>query len=342
MKRLAITISGAVSLGAYEAGVLYEMLQALTAHNAANAGDESKQIEIDVLTGASAGGMSAAILAQKLLFQPSRLTEEQDNDLYLPWVRDVDLAGLLNTAADEPSDHSILSSDLVESVADRYLVEPYTQGLNMQDEQRHPAAAEKIILGMALSNLNGIDYGLGLSTGGQMPYTRFQDQLIITVDTADPSCDSADFWRPIQAAAVSCGAFPFAFRVKELLRHASDYTKPDPLEPLAGSARFAYTDGGTFQNEPIALAKRLVDQIDAHTFPDRHYLFIAPAMRNSAHNNMTAADASYIPTAKALVNAVFNQAALSRSAGCRANQLPDQEPGHSGGGVEGSVRLRHA
>ncbi len=32
-KRLAITIAGAVSLGSYEAGVLYEVLKALSDHN---------------------------------------------------------------------------------------------------------------------------------------------------------------------------------------------------------------------------------------------------------------------------------------------------------------------
>jgi len=32
-KRLSITISGAVSLGSYEAGVLYEVLQAVAAQN---------------------------------------------------------------------------------------------------------------------------------------------------------------------------------------------------------------------------------------------------------------------------------------------------------------------
>ena len=32
-KRLAITIAGAVSLGSYEAGVLYEVLDAIHQHN---------------------------------------------------------------------------------------------------------------------------------------------------------------------------------------------------------------------------------------------------------------------------------------------------------------------
>ena len=88
-KRLAITISGAVSLGSYEAGVLYEVIHALGCHNTDPATAESERIEIDVITGASAGGMTAAIAVQKLLFEAGSLADPYDNSLYLSWVREV-------------------------------------------------------------------------------------------------------------------------------------------------------------------------------------------------------------------------------------------------------------
>ncbi|MGD0494395.1 MAG: patatin-like phospholipase family protein, partial [Steroidobacteraceae bacterium] len=69
-KYLAITIAGAVSLGSYEAGATYEILDAIRQHNEhPDTIKNDDYIRIDVLTGASAGGMTAAILAQKLLFQ---------------------------------------------------------------------------------------------------------------------------------------------------------------------------------------------------------------------------------------------------------------------------------
>ena len=55
--RVAITIAGAVSLGSYEAGVVYELLEAFRTHNR-EAGPEAK-IYVDVITGASAGGMGS-------------------------------------------------------------------------------------------------------------------------------------------------------------------------------------------------------------------------------------------------------------------------------------------
>lgn len=42
-KRLAITIAGAVSLGSYEAGVLWEVLEAVRQHNQDERSNEVKQ-----------------------------------------------------------------------------------------------------------------------------------------------------------------------------------------------------------------------------------------------------------------------------------------------------------
>ena len=72
-KKLAITVSGAVSLGSYEAGVMYEIVHAIREHNESPDTAAKDRILIDVLTGASAGGMTAAILAQKLMFQADAL-----------------------------------------------------------------------------------------------------------------------------------------------------------------------------------------------------------------------------------------------------------------------------
>jgi hypothetical protein len=84
--KLAITVAGAVSLGAYEAGVLYEVIDAISQHNQHPATSPADQVVIDVLTGASAGGMSAALLAQKLLFEKDSLAGPYTNMLYRAWV----------------------------------------------------------------------------------------------------------------------------------------------------------------------------------------------------------------------------------------------------------------
>src|SRR5580698_10536805 len=107
-KKLAITISGAVSLGSYESGVAFEILDALSQHN--QWADQNKlsdeRIEIDVLTGASAGGMTVAMIAQRLLFDGAAMNPPYNNPLYNAWVQDIDISKLLARRADEPPTHS--------------------------------------------------------------------------------------------------------------------------------------------------------------------------------------------------------------------------------------------
>jgi patatin-like phospholipase len=301
--RLAVTVAGAVSLGSYEAGVLYEVLDAIAQHNAGV--PEASKILVDVLTGASAGGMSATVLAQKLMFEADSLADPYNNTLYRAWVQDIDIEGLLALQSDEDPSHSILSSNLVETLSAKYLCQRYSTHIPPAPV-KHAAAAGAIRLGLALSNLNGIDYSYEVRPTGTFTYTRFEDQLYAKVDS---SSDILDFWEPLRNAAVSCGAFPFAFRVKDLVRHRSEFDSPNVVFPMPFET-FTYTDGGVFQNEPLGLAKNLVDEVDQHINTDsRFYLFIAPHVKGStAHADFNESNANLKATALQLINAVYGQA----------------------------------
>src|SRR5579859_7522818 len=93
-KRVAITVAGAVSLGSYEAGVIYELLQAIRTNNE-QASSEDGKIYVDVLTGASAGGMTAAMVSQRLMYDAASLEGEFTNSLYQAWVERISLMGLV-------------------------------------------------------------------------------------------------------------------------------------------------------------------------------------------------------------------------------------------------------
>jgi len=299
-RRLAITISGAVSLGAYEAGVLYEILQALKAHNTSG----PDPITVDVLVGASAGGMTAAIVAQKILYEASTLDDPVTNALRLPWVVQADLLSMLRLEKQEPQTHSILSSNLIERIARQSLTARYELP-TVPTQTRHPACADQIRLGMALSNLNGVPYTLALEPQREkFTYVVYQDQFKVSLD---PAADSLGVWEPIRNAAVACGAFPFAFRVKDIARSGADYAGS---ELGAGVQLFTYTDGGVFQNEPLGLAKDLVDTLDNHLNTEsRFYLFVSPNGRNASSNrNFHEAVATLDATAGALVTALIGQA----------------------------------
>jgi predicted acylesterase/phospholipase RssA len=312
MIKLAITISGAVSLGAYEAGVMYELLRGLKAHNEDPA-STNERIVIDVLAGASAGGMTAAIVAQKLLYEPAALDDPSDpahNALYTPWVTEIDLKGLLQMEPSESTANSLFSSNLITKIAESHLLQRYASSPPTPSAARHSAAADSIRLGLAMSNLSGIDYGRGTYGGGpNFEYTRFQDELRSTLDATS---DQPSIWKQISSAAVACGAFPFAFRVQELLRSKSDYAQRGPVDYPPTNFQYVYTDGGLFQNEPLGLAKNLVDEIDPNhrQTESRRFVFVAPNLRSSVMDGGTfiAKNATMVNTAKRLVTALFNQA----------------------------------
>ena len=306
-KRLAITIAGAVSLGSFEAGVLYEVLSAIKPHNLNPETTPDERIEIDVLTGASAGGMTATIAAQRLLLDAPSLDGPYQNCFYKPWVIDVNLDGLLNLEAGEDPTHSILSSNFVEDISKKYLTQRYVAGTPSRPPA-HPAAGQTIRLGLALSNLNGVDYSRSTYPSGSFNYTRYQDQLLTAVK-ADDACDSKDFWEPLRNAAVSCGAFPFAFRMKELFRRKIDYPGADLNDFPSDPMQFLYTDGGVFQNEPLGMAKNFVDEIDGHFNVDsRFYLFVSPGMRSAtADLDLDEASANFKGAATVLAKGVFQQ-----------------------------------
>lgn len=292
-KKLSITIAGAVSLGSYESGVAFEVLDALSQHNLwAVQNNPDARIEVDVLTGASAGGMTVAMIAQRLLFDGAAMDLPYDNPLYNAWVRDIDISKLLARGSDEPPAHSIFSSDCVISISQTYLKDRYAGSPPVPPPAPHPALSSdgNLKLGLALSNLNGVDYNRSTSSGGNFIYTDHQDQLLCSLHT--PSDDRAELWETVRAAAVACGAFPFAFRVQDLARNVLDFPSPFLVKELWSgnpSRFFTYTDGGVFQNEPLGMAKNLVEQLpDGRvTALDRGYLFIAPQPKSSAQISFT-------------------------------------------------------
>src|SRR5580658_367021 len=181
-KYLAITVAGAVSLGSYEAGATYEILEAIRQHNEhPDTRAKGDFIRIDVLTGASAGGMTAAILAQKLLFAKNAFVDAAgnpspyNNPLYDTWVLGISLAALLNTVdkpvaeGGDPATLSLLSSSLIEQIAKSMLLQQDSAGLIPLNGGMHNAidSGRGIRLGLALTNINGINYAHELFGGGK-------------------------------------------------------------------------------------------------------------------------------------------------------------------------------
>ncbi|MDM9580783.1 patatin-like phospholipase family protein [Nostoc sp. GT001] len=337
-KKLAIVISGAVSLGSYEAGVMYEILEAIARHNESINNNEDR-IEIDVIAGASAGGMTACILAQHLLCgdqtapfnQDQSLRKPYNNPLYNTWVDEVDIRQLIDVKKDCQK-YSLLQTKVVEDIGKKYLQD------NPKFNEKHPASASQIYVSIAMSNLSG--YTFPLSTDydrskksqkegiQEFAYTRYKDQFVC-VARRDPSgsvtLDEIDRettrnletkqetvkwqklrdtnWTELREVGLSSGAFPFAFRLRKIQRFGG-FGKRHHRDD-----KYLYTDGGVFENEPIGMAKLLVDKIDENqdSSNKRYYLYIAPGQRQLPDNPFIKKDDDLLVTGVALLSSIFHQ-----------------------------------
>ncbi len=326
-KRLAITIAGAVSLGSYEAGVLYEVLEALRRHNTKYQDDEDRKIYIDVITGASAGGMTAAMAAQRLLYDAASLSGPETNIFYQAWVARISLWSLVRLKWKENIWHSLFSSDLIESLARQLLPKPQEElKRNAGKTDVHPAielardatgnskrgadgnlVTKPLWVGLALTNLDGVDYGYPIleERTDKFQYTSCEDQLAREI-VGTPAA-TAKLWDELREAAVASGAFPFAFRVKAIKRRRSEYpdTTLEGWPPSTKEKTFTYSDGGVLQNQPIGLAKNLIDDLvgkrlaagDTNAYNDadsRLYLFVSPhSLQSGVSAGFTAAKANF-------------------------------------------------
>src|SRR5260370_21229389 len=110
---------------------------------------------------------------------------------------------------------------MVERIAAETLTKRYDSG-EVPHRVTHMAAAKSISLGMTLTNLNGVDYGYDMQPNGKVIFTQHEDQLTRVLSVG--GTDNKEIWEEIRDASVASGAYPLAFRAKELDRRRSGAT----------------------------------------------------------------------------------------------------------------------
>jgi hypothetical protein len=229
--RLALVISGAVSLGAYEAGALTGLLRLI--------GDSDGAIVVDTIAGASAGSITGLILAHALL------SGAGDDDLQELWVRLAAIETMLKGRPKPGRPSAPLTTTVLEDWAATALAK----------SRPSPVQTEPIAMVLSITNIRGMRYRLAQGIPGKtIPADTFRDAKAFLLT-------SGTDWRGPMETALASGANAFAFAPVRLERRRAEY--PNSLEfPAADPARFWYTDGGTVYNEPLGFA------IDAITDPE--------------------------------------------------------------------------
>jgi predicted acylesterase/phospholipase RssA len=252
--RIALTISGAVSLGAYEGGALAALLVALKKLNERL----PDRVVVDAVAGASAGSMTAVLTAKGLL------THSDPVELmYKAWVEAASLSRMKATGAVGAP----LSMAQIRTTAEQLLGESAVTGGDGAP-QRTPIHVE-----FALGALRGLDYTFRRLGGPAIAATSYLDWYRCKFSAATDPTRYRQEIDPAFASGAHALAFPAELLVREIDR--PEYVR-NGVNNFPKTGALWYTDGGTIDNQPLGRALDMTDDLDGSLDGSRLHLVIIP------------------------------------------------------------------
>lgn len=301
--RIGISMAGAVSAGAYTAGVMDYLLEALEnwqkAKDLGLPGTPKHNVLIEVLTGASAGGMTAVITAAAIqkdiphIHQKNYLTQTStENPLYDSWVnltedskndmmsQMMDPADITGSPDINPNKEvrSIFNSLFIEKIARRTL-----DNTTKDTSVTRPYFASNLELLTTLTNLRGFNYELEFITAAG----KREDRMIMQKDLVHFQLNPSGVYQNdgkipfhfntaeglnkslLIDAAIATGAFPAGLAPRVVIRE-SKYINDNHLLKITNGKEFIVdplndynavcVDGGVINNEPYDLAENILIQ----------------------------------------------------------------------------------
>ena len=245
--RISLTISGAIALGAYEGGALAALLYAV---RPLAAGD-NPAVVIDVMSGASAGSITALLAARAL-----QQGHDPEAVMAGAWVKEDSLGALLAHNSDAP-----LSIDSLRKLGQELLDPP-----GDDDPARQVA---DIRLSYTIASLRGLEYRLarlGREPVTSVTYVDYFDHVLkpatTTADVVGDGAAASDPQWPLDAALASAAnAMGFPPYLLDRTAQWPEYVR-EGVGNLPPGKRMWYTDGGTLDNEPLGRTLDLANEAD--------------------------------------------------------------------------------
>lgn len=306
--RVGLCLAGAVSAGAYTAGVIDALIEALDDWEKRRnmKGTPSHRVEIPVIGGASAGGMTAIITAAalhtelKYVKEPGSdlLAERPENHLYHSWVdltgSDMISAMLDTTDIEREGVISLLNSDFIDQIAARAIQVQMAS-------HRHPYFSESLKLFTTLSSLNGLEYNVAFNTSDpenaryhmkiHNDYACFQlspaSKEIVSGMEKEGNFNKGwmplNFYKGLNAdlardAAMATGAFPLGLRSRFVKRKSGYVNALDWLSQATATMKLKdpeyltlNVDGGLINNEPFIKISDVLGELTQQDADDRQY-----------------------------------------------------------------------
>jgi len=284
---IGLTLTGTVSAGAYTAGVIDFLLEALENWEQKKTDNRNKyqndyqkwdvpwhEVVITGLSGASGGGVNCGLILNAIGKQIDPVSQpplgETKNDFYTIWV---EMLGIKQLTAIDDLDgstplKSILSSEALSNIARKTFVK---ENFGNQLHKKYISANLKAIL--TVTNLRGIPYllktkGIGandLIYYRNADYIKFElarnnkpiynDTNVIPYDTTNPLFQHS--YNQLQAVCLATCAFPAAFKTQPVTQNETIYAQRENAQALAIPKGQDYTflngDGGICNTNPFEL-----------------------------------------------------------------------------------------
>ncbi len=334
--KLCITMAGAVSAGAYTAGVLDYLIETLDLWEQVKTKNRTlgenhsnydhtvpmHQVEIDVISGSSAGGISGSLtmlaLTDKHFKSYNRNNKAGENNIfYKSWVEMADdadsdtLEKLLseNDLKEYGEVKSLLNTKPIEVIADR--------SLKIREQREMPKYASKSLdVILTTTNLRGLNFmvdfddsGTGppkgtiiTNHGGFLRYKLMNDEFKVGIpENKDDLYFVLDISQEkhiqyLKDATLSTAAFPIGLESREL-KISSEYIKRYPrylfksdkgitaLPPEGDIYTFNSVDGGVINNEPYGIALKVVKEKNPiHVEKEKYAVIMIDPFPNKDHD----------------------------------------------------------
>ncbi len=370
-------MAGAVSAGSYTAGVLDYLMETLSLWESAKEKNRKlgvshpdydfsvpmHEVEIDVLSGASAGGITSTLTLMSLLnskHKPvNRFNQKgEDNLFYKCWVDMADdekektLEKLLDTGdlSKDKTPESLLNSKAIDVIAKEALT------INT-DVSYPPYVSKNLDLILTTTNLRGLNFKVDFSGdsktnsaniitnhGGFFRY-KVKNELL---ERGVPEDDSALYYvldlnevkdiNYLKDATLSTAAFPIGLKSREI-EISKKYIERYPnylfgrrsgIEPLIldneDSYKFNSIDGGLINNEPYGIGIKVLNEKNENLKEKDNYavVMVDPFPNQDNNPSLFNPERNIWSVAKGMFKALRNQVMFNQDGIFDALSLSDR------------------
>lgn len=372
--KLCLTMAGAVSAGAYTAGVLDYLLETLELWEKAKVINRSRginhpdydhsipmhQVEIDVMSGSSAGGISGSLTLLALADKNYKSINKDnpngiDNIFYRSWVEMADtkesstIDKLLgdNDLKEFGEVRSLLNTKAIDDIAD--------EAIRIREQREIPKyASDSLDVILTTTNLRGINFLVNFdgsrdsskgtvitNHGGFFRYKLKNDKYKSGIPVSEDELyyvldiSKKKHLQYLKEATLSTATFPIGLRSREVAI-SSEYIKRypkylfnqskgiEPLLPEGDIYTFNSVDGGVINNEPYGIALKVLKEKNPKSIETCRYGVIMIDPFPNKDKDVSKSGKSISSIAKGLLRSLRNQVMFNQEGILDALDLSDR------------------